>query len=159
MLDVAKFLNESFVSRQATIQVPELKSFFGKNEKPEWTVRGLTAAELGRVNHAADNRQEHLAALAEVVHGSGDKADAILRSLGLSEKDVPQDVSRRIEMLTVGSVSPELGQENRDVAVKLAESFPTVFFNLTTQILSLTGQGAEVGKLKRSGSAATSKQQ
>jgi hypothetical protein len=56
-------------------------------------------------------------------------------------------------MLTAGSVSPALGQQNRDGAVKLAETFPTVFYNLTNKILSLTGQGAEVGKRKRSGTA------
>jgi len=37
------------------------------------------------------------------------------------------------------------------VAVKLAETFPTVFYQLTNAITNLTGQGAEVGKPKRSG--------
>ena len=38
-MDLQKFLNESLSSRTATIEVPELKSFFGK-EKPEWVVKG-----------------------------------------------------------------------------------------------------------------------
>ena len=75
----------------------------------------------------------------------------VRKTLGLSTDDVPADVSRRIEMLSIASVSPRLGTEHREVAVKLAEAFPTVFYNLTNQILTLTGQGAAVGKPKRSG--------
>ena len=83
--------------------------------------------------------------------GDGDKAAAIRQAMGLSNEDVPGDVSRRIEMLAAGSVAPLLGPDNRDVAVKLAETFPTVFYQLTNAITNLTGQGAEVGKPKRSG--------
>lgn len=151
-MDIAKFLNESLSARTATIEVPELKDFFGK-EKPKWIVKGLTAAELGRANLAADRGQENLKALVEAMAGSGDKAEALRKSMGISEDEVPADVSRRIEILTAGSVDPPLGRENRDVAVKLAETFPTVFYNLTNRILSLTGQGAEVGKRKPSGKA------
>lgn len=149
-MDLAKFLNESLSARTATIEVPELKHFFG-DEKPEWTIKGLTAAELGRANLAADKGQENLKALVEAMAGSGDKAEALRKSMGISENEVPADVSRRIELLVAGSVSPKLGQSNREVAVKLAETFPTVFYNLTNQILSLTGQGSEVGKQKPSG--------
>lgn len=150
-MDLQKFLNESLSARTATVEVPELKSFFSTGEKPEWTVRGLTAAELGRANALADKGVENLKALVEAMAGSGNKADAMKKAAGISDEEVPTDVSRRIEMLTAGSVSPELGMENRDVAVKLAESFPTIFYNLTNKILSLTGQGAEVGKRKPSG--------
>lgn len=152
-MDIAKFLNESLSARTVTIEVPELAAFFGKDEKPEWTVKGLTAAELGRANESADKGQENLKALVEAMAGSGDKAQAMRKAAGLSEEDVPSDVSRRIELLVAGSVSPKLGSENRDVAVKLAETFPTVFYNLTNKVLNLTGQGAEVGKRKPSGKA------
>jgi hypothetical protein len=64
---------------------------------------------------------------------------------------VPADISRRIEMLTAGAVNPALGAANRDVAVKLAESFPGVFYALTNAIINLTGQGSEPGKPRRSG--------
>ncbi len=156
-MDLQKFLNESLSQRTATVEVRELKDFFGK-DKPEWTVRGLTAAELGRANLAADKGQENLKALVEAMAGSGDKAEALRKTMGISEQEVPSDVSRRIELLTAGSVSPKLGQDNRDVAVKLAETFPTVFYNLTNNILSLTGQGAEVGKRKPSGKTPKSEQ-
>ena len=82
--------------------------------------------------------------------GAGDKAEAIRGAMGLSADEVPADVSRRIEMLTWGSVSPVLGMDGRDVAVRLGENFPTLFYQLTNRILELTGSGAELGKPKRS---------
>ena len=151
-MDLQKFLNASLSARTETIPVPELQEWFG-DDKAEWTVRGLTAAELGVANMASAKGQENLKALVEAMAGKGEKAAAMRKSLGLLDGEVPEDVSRRIEMLTAGSVAPEIGQNNRDVAVKLAETFPTVFYNLTHRILSLTGQGAEVGKPKPSGKA------
>ena len=83
--------------------------------------------------------------------GDGDKAVQIRKAFGLGDDDVPRDVSYRIEMLVAGSVSPKLGADNRDVAVKLAEAFPTIFYDLSNKVLNLTGQGAVLGKQKRSG--------
>jgi len=154
-MDLQKFLNDSLSPRTETIKVPELKDWFGE-DKPEWTVRNLTASELAIANMAAEQGQENIKALVEAMAGKGDKATALRKTMGLTEGEVPSDVSRRIEMLTAGSVSPALGMENRDVAVKLAESFPTVFYNLTNRILSLTGKGSEVGKRKPSGKAVKS---
>jgi len=156
-MDLQKFLNASLVLRQATIEVPELADFFGE-ESPSWTVRGLTAAELGRINESVEQGTDNLKALIAAMAGEGDKAEALRKTMGISEAEVPSDVSRRIEMLAVGSISPELGIEQRDVAVKLAETFPTVFYSLTNKILSLTGQGANEGKRKRSGKAEKSGQ-
>jgi hypothetical protein len=156
-MDLQKFLNASLSLRTETVEVPELKDFFGDAE-PKWTVRALTAAELGRANIAADRGQENLKALIEAMAGTGDKAEALRKAAGLSDQDVPADVSRRIEVLAAGSVDPVLGVENRDVAVRLAETFPTVFYNLSTKILSLTGQGAELGKPKPSGKTSKSAQ-
>lgn len=152
-MDLAKFINEPLAARTQTIAVPELEAFFGPGDKPEWTVRGLTAAELGRARLAAERGTENMRALIEAFAGDGDKAEALRRAAGVSEAEVPEDVSRRLEMLVAGSVEPQLGIEYRDVAVKLAESFPTVFYNLTNAIVNLTGQGAEVGKRPRSGKA------
>jgi hypothetical protein len=154
-MDINAFLNASLSPRTETVPVPELKEWFGK-DKPEWTIRGLTAAELGVANMASDKGQENLKAMVEAMAGKGDKAAAMRKSLGILEGEVPGDVSRRIEMLAAGSVAPVLGSDNRDVAVKLAEAFPTVFYNLTNKILGLTGQGSEVGKPKPSGKAGKS---
>lgn len=155
-MDLDKFINASLLPRTKSVDVPELTAFFGK--KPAvWTVRSLTASELARANIAAEKGAENIAALVEAVAGNGDKAEAIRKSLGISESDVPGDISRRIELLTTGSVDPELGSDKRDVAVKMAESFPTAFYALTNAILSLTGEGAALGKPKRSGKTLSSK--
>jgi hypothetical protein len=156
-MDLQRFLNASLAPREVTIKVPELAEFFGEDD-PKWTVRGLTAAELGRANESAERGPENIKALIAAMAGDGNKAEAIRKSMGLSDQEVPHDVSRRIEILSAGSVSPSLGINNRDVAVKLAETFPTTFYNLTNQIINLTGQGADMGKPRRSGKAAKSDQ-
>lgn len=150
-MDIQKFLNAALRPREASIEVPDLAQWFGADERPVWVVRGLTAAELGRANQAAERGLDNVRALVAAMAGDGDKAGAIRKAMGLSDEDVPADISRRIEMLAAGSVAPALGSDNRDVAVKLAETYPTVFYNLTNQILTLTGLGAEMGKPKRSG--------
>lgn len=151
-MDIQKFLNASLRPRESEVSVPDLGAFFPEGtEDPKWTVRGLTAAELGRANEAAESRQESLKSLVEALAGDGDKATEIRKTMGLSDEEVPGDISKRIEMLVAGSVDPEIGQENRDVAVRLAESYPTVFYQLTNTIMNLTGQGAELGKRKGSG--------
>ena len=154
-MDIQKFLNASFSAREAEISVPELKDFFPKGEKPVWKVRGLNAAEVARSREATD-KAEQMKALVAAMAGDGDKAKAIRDSLGLSDSEVPGDISRRIEMLSAGSVSPALGSEKRDVAVRLAEAFPITFYTITNKIQELTGQGAELGKPKRSGRTAAS---
>lgn len=149
-MDLQKFLQAALQPRQSTVQVPELSAWFG--DKPaEWVVRGLSAAELARANQAGERGLDNARAMVAALAGDGDKAAAIRAAMGLSNEDVPGDVSRRIEMLAAGAVSPLLGPDNRDVAVKLAETFPTVFYQLTNAIINLTGQGAELGKPKRSG--------
>ena len=149
-MDLQKFLLAPLAPRQSALDVPELAAWFGK-EPAVWTVRGLTAAELSRANQAADRGLDNARAMVAALAGDGDKAATIRAAIGLSNDDVPGDISRRIEMLAAGSVAPLLGSDNRDVAVKLAEAFPTTFYQLTNAITNMTGQGAEVGKPKRSG--------
>lgn len=151
MLDIQKFLNAALQPRQQDVAVPELQGWFAKDAPASWTVRGLTAAELARANQAAESGLDNVRAMVAAMAGDGDKAASIRKAMGLSSEDVPGDISRRIEMLAAGSVAPQLGSDNRDVAVKLAETFPTIFYQLSNVILTLTGQGAEPGKPKRSG--------
>lgn len=145
-MDIQKFLNANLKPRQTSVDVPELVAWFAPDVPPAWVVRGLTAAELCRANQAAERGLDNVRAMVTALAGDGDKAAAIRQAMGLSTEDVPGDISRRIEMLAAGSVAPELGDGNRDVAVKLAEMFPTVFYQLTNAITNLTGQGAEPGK-------------
>lgn len=146
MMDIQRFLNAALQPRRATVSVPELAAWFAPDAPPVWEVRGLTAAELARANAAAETGLENMRAMIAALAGDGDKAAAIRTTMGLSQDDVPTDISRRIEMLAAGSTAPALGPDNRDVAVKLAESYPTTFYQLTNQIIGLTGQGAVPGK-------------
>jgi hypothetical protein len=142
-----KYLQAQFIAREADVAVrsPESVEFFGK----VWRVRGLTGPELARSREASE-RDDNLKALVAAMAGAGDKAEAIRTSMGLNNDDVPGDISRRIEMLAAGSVNPKLGPDNRDVAVKLTDTDPTLFYELTNKILSLTGSGKELGKSRRS---------
>ncbi len=154
-MDLQKFLAAALVPRQETLAVPELASWFAPDAAAVWVVRGLTGTELARVNEAANGGLDKVRAMVAALAGDGDKANAIRGVMGLSTDDVPTDISRRIEMLTLGSVAPALGLENRDVAVKLNQDFPTTFLQLTNAIANLSGQGAELGKAPRSGTAPT----
>lgn len=152
MLDLQNFLNAALQPRQQSVDVPDLQAWFPEGAAAVWVVRGLTAAELARANQAGELGLDNVKAMIAALAGDGtDKAAAMRKTMGLSDEDVPADISRRIEMLAAGSVSPALGAGQRDVAVKLAETFPTVFYQLTHAIVNLTGQGAELGKPKRSG--------
>ena len=151
-MDLQAFLNAALQPRQQRVPVPELERWFSPGAEVVWVVRGLTAAELARANQAAEHGLANVRALVAALAGdAANKAASIRQTLGLSGDDVPADVSRRIEMLAAGSVSPALGPDNRDVAVKLAEQYAARFYELTNAILNLTGQGSEPGKPKRSG--------
>lgn len=150
-MDLQKFLNAALAPRQEVVAVPELAAWFGPDVPATWTVRGLTAAELSRANETGQGGLDKARAMVAALAGDGDKAASIRAALGLSNEDVPADVSRRIDMLATGSVSPALGMDGRDVAVKLSEAYPTTFYQLTNSIINLTGQGAEPGKAPRSG--------
>ena len=153
-MDTAKFLKQKFTARTEDVPVPELADFFGE-EAPVWTIRGLTATELAKCKAAFD-RTETARAIIDAMSTDGEKSEGIKQALGLMDKDVPHDISRRIETLAIGSVSPEIGESNRDVAVKLSEVHPVTFYNLTNKIDGLTGQGYEPGKPKASGKNKTS---
>ncbi len=154
-MDLNAFLAAALAPREQAVEVPELAAWFAEGEPAVWTVRGLSAAELGRAKEACARGLDNIRALVEAMagDGNGDKAASIRRAFGLSTDDVPEDVSRRIEMLAAASVSPAIGPENRDVIVKLAESFPTTFYRLSNTVDALTGQGAVEGKPKRSGAS------
>jgi len=149
-MDSSAFLKASFSPREASIDVPQLAEFF-EDDSPKWKVRSLTAAELARCNNAGETTKK-TAALVQAL-SEGPNADAIRKLAGIVDAGTPEDVSRRIQALVIGSVEPALSEENRDVAVKLAETFPMIFYALTNRIFELTGEGSEPGKRKASGKA------
>lgn len=151
--DADKFASAAFKRREEDVPVKDLAAWFKgtkEGETPVWRVRGLTGEELARVNEA-QARNRNKSAIIEAL--SSDKqekmTDAIKELIGTGNS-VPDDLARRIEMLTIGSVAPECTHQ---VAVKLAEAFPVEFYELTTKITQLTGLGSEPGKPKRSSNA------
>ena len=156
-MDVNKFLTQAYSARTEDVQVPELAQFFADDEEAVWTIRGLTSAELAKTKDAHDRADTMRAMLGAMASGE-EKGEAIANMMGLIDEDVPEDINRRIESLVIGSVSPELSSDARDVVVKLSETHPVTFYNLTNKIDSLTGQGHEPGKRKPSGQKKRSKQ-
>lgn len=150
--DTRQFMKTKFIPRQEAVPVPDLKEFFtdlADKEVPLWTVRGLTGQELGSCNEAAA-RNKNIGAILEGLADSSrkEKVASIRKLLGIGE--TPQDVAKRIEMLLTGSVEPSVDIE---LAVKLCETFPVEFYQLTTKITQLTGQGHVPGKSKASGNS------
>ena len=153
-MDTAKFLNAEFAPREQSIEVPELAEFFDGDD-PVWTVRSVTAKELARAKSAAASQAlEVKRALVQALTENGEaseKVDAIRDAIGVGESETPTDMAVRLDRLHIATVSPDLGQNARGVAVRLSEVQPVVFQKLTDAIYNLTGQGQEPGKRKRSG--------
>jgi len=157
-----KFGSTNFNAREEDVPVPDLAPFFegkaekdehGKPKPPTWRVRGLTGPELGRVNEAQARNRDRRAIAEGLLSGKDDKVTEAVRALVGDGEQVPDDIAKRIEMLVIGSVKPEV---SHTTAVQLANAFPVEFYQLTTKITQLTGQGAEPGKPKRSSGKTTS---
>jgi hypothetical protein len=146
--DLERFRAASLAPRQAQIPVPDLAHFFAAGTEPLWTVRGLTGEEIARANDATQrgltigNAVEALAAAAN----KGDQVDALKTLIGYGS-EVPADLAKRLDHLCVGSIDPVI---DRETAVRLFNNFPIVAYQLTNEILRLTGLGADVGKLPHS---------
>lgn len=150
MFDKKKFMKAEFEQRTEKVPVKELKEFFNEDEDPVWIVRNLSGHELGKVNEAAQRNRTIGAILDGILSAEvKDKVDAIKAAIGMTD-NTPDDIARRIEMLTIGSVDPEIDHET---AVRICAYHPTRLYELTNMITLLSGQGAQVKK-KRSNSGA-----
>ncbi len=154
--DVKKFGKAKFEPRTEIVAVtsPALTAFFSDGDRPEFTVRAITGEEMARVNDAT-SKQKNLAAVVEALAGQAqaEKVSALRESLGLSDDDLPADLARRIEMLRLGCVSPELDLQT---AAKIFRVAHVDGYNLSNKILVLSGQGLLVGEPKASGAKKTS---
>ena len=154
--DKKKFGKAKFESRTAQVDVPALKDFFDEGDKPEFKVRGLTGEEMARVNEAADKNKNLLAIVAALAgQNQNEKVAALQESLGLSHENVPSDLARRIEMLAIGAVDPELDVQ---MAARIFKVAPVDGYALSNRITTLSGQGMMVGEPKASGKTKASKQ-
>jgi hypothetical protein len=147
-----KFDQSQFQERTTEVPVPELSEFFDKEDKLIWTVRGLTGHELAKVNEAIRLNKDIDSILSGITSETqSEKIEAVKESLGLTD-NTPGDLVRRIAALKNASVDPVTSQE---MAVKLADTFPTIFYLLTNKIFELTGEGKMLGELKASGETVT----
>jgi hypothetical protein len=132
-----KFQRAAFAPRTETVEISAMAEFFGPEEKPEFTVRGLTASELHKAMEAGA-RNKQVDAVVKALSTSADKIAAIRAAIGLSA-DTPGEIAKRIEMLVAGCISPKI---DHAIAVKLAEVFPVEFYDLSNRITTLTGMGS-----------------
>ena len=150
-----EFSKAKFEARTATVSVPALAEFFDEGEKAEFVVRGLTGEETARVNEA-QSKSKNLQAVVAALAGKDqtEKIQALQESLGLSADTIPGDLARRIEMLAMGCADPVIDVQT---AAKIFKVAPVDGYNLTNEILRLSGQGMTVGKPKASGETKASK--
>lgn len=146
--DAKKFLKTKFTPRTEEVPVPDLAAFFPDGAKAVWKVRGLTGQELGRANEATERNKNVAAILEGIASGvAKEQTEAVKELLGVGGS-TPQDIAKRLELLATGSVDPKCPP---DLAIRLCETFPVEFFQLTTRISLLTGQGQMPGKQPPSG--------
>lgn len=143
-----KFMRQNFTPRTKDVKVPDMKDFFDDGSEPVFHVRGLTGPELARVHEAVDKHRDLAGLIDGLLSGqSQEKIEAIRTSLGITD-DIPAEIARRLEMITIGSLNPAI---SLDVAVKLCDVYPIEFYSITTVISELTGKGQIAGKPKPSG--------
>lgn len=149
--DLERFRTLTLTPRQAQVAVPELAPLFG-DAAPVWTVRGLTGEELARANDATARVKLYAATVEALASAArSEQAEALKNLMGVNE--VPEDLAKRFDHLTFGSVEPAIARED---AVRLFASHPVVAYQLTNKILELTGQGADLGKALHSTESPTS---
>lgn len=145
----SKFASAKFTPRTAKVLVTALKDWFEEMDELVFTVRGMTASELAKANEAGDNSGKLQAVVEALTTNNKAKQKTAFQDVFGFGSDTPAEVQKRIMMLTICSVEPELDQ---GTVVKLAEVAPIEFYMLTNEITKLTGQGSSVeGKSQPSG--------
>jgi len=146
--DAAKFLGAGFTPRTAEVPVPDLAEFFSEGSPAVWKIRGLKGVEVSQANDAVDKYRNVAGLIGKILGGSEkEKIEAAIKTLGY-DGSTPADVVKRLEYLRLGSVDPVV---DRDLASRLCEFFPIEFYQITNEILTLTGRGHVPGKRNASG--------
>ncbi len=153
-MDTDKFMKQEYRPREGTVFVTALSDYFEEGKEPVYKVRGLTATELAQAEETAEKNKNVMALVEAMAGGTGkDKVDAVKKALGFDSEEVPNELAKKLEYVTLGSVDPVI---TLDVAVKMAECHPIEFMSISREILVLTGQGHVPGKQKPSGEEKTS---
>jgi len=147
-LDIKAFINEQFKPRTKDMPVPQLAKWFKNGAKPIWKVRSIDADEIGRADEATANEGVTTKLLEALTSMNSPEVSEKVKELMGKSADTPKTTAKRVYHLIYGSVDPKCDFE---LAGKLRKSFPVIFYELTNEILSLSGQGFEPGKQKPSG--------
>jgi hypothetical protein len=146
--DAARFVEAGWQRRQGTVAVPDLAGWFDKKEKPVWKIQSLEGAEIARARDAERRNKTLKSVIDGLVSENEKKKAAAIRKIVGSTDDMPDDIAYRTEILRYGSVEPAV---DYPLAAMLHRSKPVVFFEITNEIIRLTGLGHEPGKAKASG--------
>jgi len=151
--DTKAFKKAKFEDRTERVPVPDLAEWFEEGEEAVFVVRGLTGEELARCNEAA-RHNKNINSVVEAIAGQNEqeKIDALRETLGISTS-VPDDLAKRMEQFSYGTVDPDMDHE---AAVKFAQEYPIEFYQITNKIAELTGQGRQIVKKKNSKQEQTS---
>lgn len=153
--DSKKFMQTQFAPRTEQVEVNVLSHFFTEKKTAKkdlfWTVRGLTVAEKIRCDEAAITNKS-IDDILKAIAQNPKKIDEIRKAVGIESDAVPDELIRRLNQLTTGSVEPKIEHE---IAVKLAETNPAEFLILTNKIMTLTAMGMDLAKSKPSGKIQT----
>ena len=134
----SQFMKQKYEPRTAYVDVPALAAFFGKDEKPQWKVRGQTASELAKtIESTATNKS--ISSIIEAIGNNQSQVNDLKAAIGMSN-DVPDDIVKRLSQLSCCSIEPAI---DHITGVKLAETFPIEFYTITNMIVELTGLGQE----------------
>lgn len=139
-MNLNKFEQASILQRTREIDVPQLQDFFDEGKDPIWRIRALSSEDIAMVNDAQERNASIGTLVTAIVGSSGaDKAEAIKSAMGIGD-ETPQDVVRRIEIMLRGSIDLD-PESHRDIVIKIAMYYPTVFMTISNEILSLSGEG------------------
>jgi hypothetical protein len=155
--DVDRFITSNWQRRTANVAVDTLKEFFDKDEKPIWQIQSLEGSELAQAKHAKE-RNIRLKASAESIAEilSTKNKTKLKESISgiFGNIDAENDTAWRTELLILGSVKPAVDYQ---LAAMLFKARPTEYYNLTNEIIRLSGLGHEPGKQPSSGMTKKSK--
>ena len=155
--DAERFAGAGWQRRDSEIPVPTLQDFFGEGEKAVWKVQSLEGHELARAKHAKERNirlKANIESIAEVLStkNTNKLKESILGIIGNVESE--GDTAWRTEILILGSVDPIV---DYPLAALIHKARPTEYYNLTNEIIRLSGLGHEPGKPKPSGGTKKSK--
>lgn len=142
--DIEGFKRATLVPRTTQVRVPGLKDdWFGPDDDPVFTVRGLSADELAFAQDAFKRNQRALGIATGLASNDiGELSEKVREALSEQPEKHPT-VALRQAMIRLGTVDPVLDET---AASKIARGWPIELNLISEAINGLTGRGAEAKK-------------